>query len=338
MSDIASETTSLTSTEAAAVFVMLLGEDEAASLLGELGPTELQKVGTAMVALGEVDSPRIAQAIAGFIAEAQSERLGSKAPEAQLSNLLTRAVGEVKSANLMQRIAPDNGPRSVEIARWLVPETLVPLVEEEHPQVIAVLLLMIEAESAAQVLAQLPRATQSAVVERVARLGEVSSDAVEMLDQLLRSRITGRFGSAVLEMGGARDAANLINLAGAEVNEAVMPDIESRDAELSQAIEAEMFTFEMLFVLDAKDMGRLLRDVENTDLVNALKGIKEDEQAVFFAAMSSRAAEGIRDEMEMLPKLKKSDVDTAQGNIVDIARKLRDDGEISLGGDDGDFV
>jgi flagellar motor switch protein FliG len=324
--------------EAAAVFVMLLGEEEAAELLARLNPQELQKVGEAMCEIGEIGPPRIAEAIAGFVAEAEVERIGSREPAAQLSGLLTRAVGEVKTANLMQRIAPDAAPRSVEIARWLEPETLAPLIEEEHPQVIAVLLLMIETESAAKVLTMLPAELQSAVVERVARLGKVSGDAVEMLDQLLSSRISGQFGSTVLEMGGARDAANLINLAGQDVSELVMPEIEARDAALSKKIEDEMFTFEMLFVLDAKDMGRLLRDVDNGDLVNALKGIKEDEQAYFFAAMSSRAADGIRDEIDLLPKLKKSDVETAQRNIVEIARKLRDDGEISLGGDDGDFV
>jgi flagellar motor switch protein FliG len=329
---------SLGPAEAAAVFVMLLGEEEAAQLLAKLSPDELQRVGQAMCALGEIGPSRIAEAIAGFVAEADNQQLGSKSPEKELENLLNRAVGEVKTANLMQRIAPDTGPRSVEIARWLEPYTLAPLIEEEHPQVVAVLLLMIEAESAAEVLALLPKERQSAIVERIARSGKVSADAVDMLDQLLSGKITGQFGSQVMEMGGARDAANLINLAGQDFNELVMPEIESRDAELSQAIEAEMFTFEMLFVLDGKDMGRLLRDVENTDLVNALKGIKPNEQDYFFAAMSSRAADGIRDEMELLPKLKKSDVETAQRNIVEVARKLRDDGEISMGGDDGDFV
>ena len=333
-----SELQPIAASECAAVFLMLLDEAEAAALLSRLGPDELQRVGTAMIRLGEVEPPRIAEAIAGFVAEADNAALPAQGRAEQLGTLLQRAVGPVRGDSLMQRILPEARPQAVEIARWLAPEVLAGLVEAEHPQVIAVLLLMLEAEAAGEVLANLPPAVQPAVVERVARLEKVTGEAVSLLDTVLSAQIGERYGAAALAVGGAREAANLINLAGGQVNRTVMPEIERRDSPLAKAIEAEMLTFEMLFELDPQSMGRLLRDVDNVQLVTALKGLEEPERAPFFAAMSSRAADGVRDEIELLSKVKRKDVLAAQKGVIELARRLRDEGEIALGAGDGEFV
>ena len=328
----------IAATECAAVFLMLLSEDEAAALLTRLGPDELQRVGTAMVRLGEVEPARIAEAIAGFVAEADSAALPAQGREARLGAMLERAVGPVRGDSLMQRIVPEAKPQAVEIARWLAPEVLAGLVEAEHPQVIAVLLLMLEAEAAAEVLAALPAPQQTPVVERVARLEKVTAEAVSLLDAVLTAQIGQRFGAGALTLGGAREAANLINLAGGQLGRTVMPEIERRDSPLAKAIEAEMLTFEMLLMLDAQSLGRLLRDVDNGQLVTALKGLAEPDREPFFAAMSSRAADGVRDEIELLSKVRRNDVLAAQKAMIELARRLRDEGEIALGAGDGEFV
>lgn len=329
---------SLPPAEAAAVFLTLLGDEEAAGLLAHLSPRELEIVGTAMCELGEIEDGKIADAIAGFVSEAEREGLPVEDPQVRVSALMRRAVGEVKGSNLMERIVPDDPPRSIEIARWLAPGVILALIEEEHPQVVAVLLLLLDPEVSAQILAALTPELQSQVVERIAKISEVPPDTLDMLDQLLCARIESRHGGKAMKAGGPRDAANLINLIDPAAGRDILPSIEQRNAALANAIEEELFTFEMLFELDAKDMGRLLRDVENEHLITALKGLPEEEQQPFFAAMSSRAADGVRDEMELLPKLKKSDVLDAQKAIIEIARKLSDDGEISLGASDGDFI
>lgn len=333
-----SELQPIAASECAAVFLMLLDEQEAAALLARLGPDELQRVGTAMVRLGEVEPARIAEAIAGFVAEADSAALPAQGRAAQLGAMLERAVGPVRGESLMQRIMPEAKPQAVEIARWLAPDVLAGMVAGEHPQVIAVLLLMLEPDAAAEVLAALPAELQPPVVERVGRLERVTGEAVGLLDTVLSAQIEERFGAAALAVGGAREAANLINLAGGQVNRNVMPEIERRDGQLARAIEAEMLTFEMLFALDPQAMGRLLRDVDNVQLVTALKGLEEADRAPFFASMSSRAADGIRDEIELLSKVKRKDVLAAQKAMIEIARRLRDEGEIALGAGDGEFV
>lgn len=322
----------------AAVIAMLLGDEQAAALLARLEPEELTLIGSKMIDLGEIAPDAITSAILNFVSNAESQSLPSGERPEHVRRVMTQAVGDMKANNLMQRIAPDADCPTVELARWLSPDALLSLVEGEHAQAIAVLLLMIEAEPAAQVLAGLPEEIQPDVVERVARLGPVSPHAVEMLESVLKHRVANQFGSEAIEMGGVRQAADLINAAAGNFGKIVLPIIGEKDADLAKRIENEMFTFDMLFDLDAMAMGRLLRDVENEALVDALKGLPEEDREPFFAAMSSRAADGVKDEIEMRGKLKRSEVDEAQSAVIAKARELADAGEISFGADDGDFV
>jgi flagellar motor switch protein FliG len=295
-------------------------------------------LGEQMIALGDVDPGRIAGAIEGFVKLADDNTMTAHDRPAQVRERMTQALGDVKADSIMQRITPAAPAPSLELARWLAPAVLLPLVENEHPQAIAVLLLLLDAEPAAELLSLLPSSMQPGLVERIARMRQVSGHAMDMLDELLSQRIARRFGKNALSMGGARDAAELINMAARSVSGTVMPVITQNDADLARAIEAEMFTFEMLFDLEPMAMGKLLREVENEILIDALKGLPDDEREPFFAAMSSRAADGVKDEIETRGRLKKSEVLAAQDAIIKVARKLADDGEISLGADDGEFV
>ncbi|MEP6868835.1 MAG: flagellar motor switch protein FliG [Novosphingobium sp.] len=333
---------SLADADRAAVMVMLLDDDSAAGLLAQLQPAELRLLGEKMCALGEIGPEVIAHAIAAFVGK--TEKLGLTAHDrlGQVRSLMTKAVGGVKADNLMQRIVPDEKPASpLELARWLTPQALAPLIAGEHPQAIAVLLIQLDPEVAAEVLADLPGASQSEVVHRIATLGPVQPEALAMLEELLSRRIREHHGSAPLNMGGPREAAELINGAGKAVEKRVMPDITKLDKALAREIEAEMFKFEHLFVLDPQSMGALLREVESDVLIDALKGIEEDQRTVFFRAMSSRAADGVKDEIAGRGRLKMADVQIAQKQIVAAARRLAAEGTIvfgSGGGGDDDYV
>jgi len=328
----------LTRTQRAAVFISLLGDEEAALLLGRMEPSELERIGTAMVTLGDIDPPQIAEAIADFSEEAAREILPARDRSARVRSLLERSLGPTKAESMMLRIAPDERPRSIEMARWLAPSIVLRLIDGEHPQVIAALLLMLEPEPAAEILSGLPAALQPAVVARVAKMGAISGHVIAMIDNLLSQRIGASFGASTLALGGPREAANLINLAAGELKANVLPAIAQQDAPLAERIEDELFTFEMLFELDPMAMGRLLRDVDNEALIDALKGITEAQRAPFFAAMSSRAADGIKDEIELRGRLSRADVAAAQRKIIDLAKSLAEQGEIAIGGESGEFV
>lgn len=322
----------------AAVFLMLLSDEEAAALLSRMQPDQVETIGAAMCELGEIDRAAMAEALEDFVGESTREILAQQDRGGQVRALLERSIGPAKTRSMMMRIEPEPKVRGIEIARWLAPAVILQLIEDEHPQVIAALLLLLEPEPAAEVLSSLSEALQPLVVERVARMGPVSQQAVMMIENLLSQRIGSSFGASALALGGPREAANLINLAAGDMRGTVLPAIAQRDGDLAEKIEEEMFTFEMLFELAPKDMERLLRDVDNEALVDALKGLKEPERDPFFRAMSSRAADGIRDEIDMRGRLARSEVMVAQRKIVEAARSLADQGEIAIGADDGEFV
>ncbi len=322
----------------AAVMIMLLEEDQAAEILRQLGPEELQILGEKMCELGDIGPEQITQAIAGFVGNTQNGGISARGRGDHVRRVMTRAVGEVKADSLMQRIMPqgvDTGP-AIELARWLTPQALIPLIKGEHPQAIAVLLVQLHAEVAAEVLHSLPTDVQPQVMHRIATLGPVSVEVMRMLEAVLENRISASHGQAMLSLGGARQAADIINNLGKAAEKRIMPEITRIDKAMAKEIENELFKFEHLFALDAKGMGALLREVESDILINALKGIPEDQREVFFAAMSSRAADGVRDEIAGRGRLKLAEVVEAQKAIVVVARRLAADGTIQIGTSGGD--
>ena len=325
----------------AAVLVMLLAEDDATGLLARLSPEELQLLGAKMCELGEIDPRAIADAIAGFAERADQAGFPAQDRAPDVRRLMTGAVGELKADNLMRRITPPEARKpatSLALARWLDPEVIVSLVADEHPQAIAVLLLQLDPQVAAQVLAGLPPEAQTPVVHRVARLGPIAPEALTVLEELLTAKIARSHGRMPLMMGGVREAAEIINNASRSVEKRVMPEIGKLDKKLAKELEYELFKFEHLYVLDAKMMGQLLREVENETLIDALKGIPEEEREPFFAAMSTRAADGVRDELEARGRLRKADVQAAQQAVIVIAKRLAADGVIVLGDGGDEYV
>ena len=335
-----SELSAIAGPDRAAVMVMILEDAQASLLLAQFEPEELQLLGERMVALGEIGPAAIVDAIAGFVEHADTQGLTDHGRFERVANLMTSALGELKAENLMKRIAPE-GPGKVspiEIARWLNADVLVPLIREEPPQAIAVLLVQLDPDVAAQVLQALPDGVQGAVVHRVATLGPVSAEAITMLEMVLARRIGERHGAAPLQMGGVEEAAAILNASARTVEKRVMPEIAKLDKALARTIEGEMFKFEHLFALDDKAIGALLREVESERLIAALKGVAEDSREVFFRSMSSRAADGLRDEIAQLGRMKMAEVIEAQKAIVTIARRLAAEGVIVFGAGDDDYV
>ena len=326
----------------AAVMVMLLGEEEAARLLAGLTPEELRTLGAKMCAMGEIGPGAIADAIANFASSAGNSGISAHGRVDSVRRIMTGALGEMKADSIMRRVAPpEEGPRTpaLEIAQWLEPEVLIPLVQDEHPQAIAVLLVQLEPSVAAAVLAGLPEELHTPVVHRVAKLGPVAPEAIAILEETLAAKISGAHGKATLAMGGVTEAAEIINSAARTIEKRVMPGINKLDKQLAKDLESEMFKFEHLFELDAQMMGQLLREVESELLIDALKGLEEEQREVFFGAMSSRAADGLRDEIEERGRIKRTDVEAAQKAIVTVAKKLAADGTIVFGGGaDDDYV
>jgi flagellar motor switch protein FliG len=218
------------------------------------------------------------------------------------------------------------------------PGVIVELIADEHPQAIALLLLQLDTEVAAQVLASLPDAAQTPVIQRIARLGPVTPEALTVLEDLLSAKIARSHGRMPLAMGGVRDAADIINGAARTVERRVMPEIGRIDKKLAKELEFELFKFEHLYGLEPKMMGALLREIESETLIDALKGIAEDERGPFFAAMSQRAADGVRDELEARGRVRKADMLAAQQLVIADCQAARAEGTIVLGDGGDEYV
>lgn len=325
----------------AAVMVMLLGEEEAARLLAGLSPEELRRLGTKMCELGEIGPTAIADAIASFADSASQSGISAHGRIDDVRRIMTGALGEVKADSIMRRVAPpENAPRNpaLEIAQWLEPDVLIPLIQDEHPQAIAVLLVQLEPATAAAVLAGLPEDLHTPVVHRIASLGPVSPEAIAILEETLAAKIAGTHGIRKLTMGGVREAAEIMNSAARSMEKRVIPGLNKLDKQLARDIESEMFKFEHLLDLDTQTIGQLLREIESEVLIDALKGLEDAQREVFFGAMSTRAADGLRDEIEERGRIKRADVDAAQKAIVATAKRLAADGTIIVGGADDDYV
>ncbi len=333
------EVTSIEGSDRAAIMVMLLDEEEAARLLSGLSPDELRTLGTKMCAIGEIGPRTIADAIASFAESAGQAGISSHNRIDNVRRIMTGALGELKADSLMRRVAPEGEAGrtpALELAQWLDPEVLIPLIAGEHPQAIAVRLVQLDPVTAAAVLAGLPEELHTPVVHRIARLGPVSPEAITLLDDMLAQKIARAHGKAPLQMGGVREAAEIINNAARAVEKRVMPAIGRIDKKLAKELESEMFKFEHLFGLDKRMMGQLVREIESEVLVDALKGLEEKQRDAFFEAMSSHAADGVRDEIEARGRIKRADVEAAQKEIVAIAKRLAAEGTImfSSGGDE----
>jgi flagellar motor switch protein FliG len=325
----------------AAVMMMLLDEHQATQILGQLDPAELRVLGDRMCSLGEIDPATISRTVNDFLGRTEQDGMPASDRIQQVQSLMVGAVGEVKAENLMRSIVPPGQRRqsAIELAKWLDADVLAGLVEGEHPQAIAVLLVQIDPQIAARVLHLLPAGEQPEVVHRIATLGAVSQEALAMLEDLLERRIASVHGSLPLQMGGPVEAAEIINRSGKNIEKQVMTHLAKVDRALARRIEAEMFRFEHLYVLDGQAMGTLLREVESATLIDALKGVSEEERQWFLGAMSSRAADGVRDEIEARGRIKMAEVEAAQKEIIDIARRLAADGLIVFGaGGDDDYV
>lgn len=325
----------------AALMVLLLEEDVASSLLSQLSADELRSLGKEMVALGEVEPETVTHAISAFAREAAPNPMPQSIGSSRVRHLFTEAVGPMKADSLMRECQPGEQPTpkhpSLELLKWLDRDAVLPLVVGEHPQVITALLMQMNPETAANVLASMPEDTQADLVHRVATIKPISLEAIAFLAELVEKGLAETYGKLPITLAGLPQAADIVNSAAKDVSKKLMPKLAKRDKVIAKRLEEAMFSFDLLYGFDAKSMGTLLREVESDVLIDALKGIPEEERELFFAAMSSRAADGVRDEIETRGRLRRDEVDKAQRAMIDVARRLASEGVLSLGGDD-DYV
>ncbi|MEH3045766.1 flagellar motor switch protein FliG [Sphingomonas adhaesiva] len=330
-----------TGTERAAVLMMLVGDDEAAAILQKLEPEEVRNLGSAMFSVADVSEEEVEAVLDDFVGRAR-ERTGiTFDPGRKVESVMTRALGPEKAESVLARITPTEAVCEIDMLDWLDASEIAGILDKEHPQIAAVLIANLDPEVGSKVLEQLPEAVQPDILHRIAKLGPITPEAVETLRTLIATR-TGGGGaggsSASLQLGGAREAAKLLQGARKSVEQRVMPKLFKMDRDIARQIEEAMFVFENLLEMDDKNLGTLIRNVDGDTLTRALKGVDEAARNRILGCMSARAADGIRDDMEARGPMKLSEVLDAQKVMIQIARNLAKDGTIQMGAGDDDYV
>ncbi len=324
--------------ERAAVLMMLVGDDEAAAILQKLEPEEVRQLGKAMFAVADVSEPEVETVLDNFVDRARERTAVGFDPRPRIETMMTRALGREKAESVLARITPPADACQIDLLDWLDANEIATLIEKEHPQIAAVLIANLDPAVGAQVLELLPDAVQPDVLHRIARLGPITPEAVETLKTMLSGRIGEGSKPAGLMLGGTREAARIMSSARKATEARVMPKLFKIDREVARAIEEAMFVFDNLLDLDDKNLGTLIRNIDGDVLVRALKGVDETVRGRFLGCMSSRAADGVRDELESRGPMRLSEVLEAQKAIIQIARGLAKDGTIIMSGGEDDYV
>jgi flagellar motor switch protein FliG len=314
-----------------AILMLALGEDEAAEVMRYLGPREVQKLGAAMSSMKSVQNEELEAVLEAFRSETeQNTSIGVDSDE-YIRTVLTKALGDDKASSLITRILGARDASGIESLKWMDAQSVADLIRNEHPQIVATILVHLERDHACEVLGQFTERLRNDVVLRIATLDGVQPAALRELNDVLTRLLTGNENLKKKPMGGIRTAAEILNFLSGENETSVMNNLREYDADMAQKIMDEMFVFENVMEIEDRGIQVILREVQSESLIIALKGAGEDLREKIFKNMSQRAAEMMREDLESKGPVRLSEVEAQQKEILQIVRRLAEEGQIQLG-------
>ncbi|AWL12562.1 Flagellar motor switch protein FliG [Saliniradius amylolyticus] len=322
--------------EKAAILLLSLQEEDAAQILKHLEPKQVQKLGSTMATLDDMTQNKITAVHKHFIEEIQNHSTIGFQSQEFVKKALTAALGEDKAANLIDQILMGGGAKGLDSLKWMDSKQVASIIRNEHPQIQTIVLSYLEAEQSAEIMAQFPEKVRLDLMMRIANLEEVQPAALQELNEIMEKQFAGQAGTQAAKMGGLKSAAEIMNYLDTNIEGQLMDAIREQDEEMSQQIQDLMFVFDNLAEVDDRAMQTLLREVEQDALLKALKGADDAVKDKVTKNMSKRASEMLLDDLEAMGPVRVSEVETAQKEILGVARRLADAGEIMLGGGGGD--
>jgi len=327
-----------TGTERAAILLLTLGEKEAAEVLKQMGAKEVQRIGAAMAKLQNVSKEEVQSVINDFSASVENQTSVGVGAEDFLRKVLVDALGQEKAAGIIDRISVGRSTKGLEALKWMDGRAVAELIRLEHPQIIAIVLAYLEPDQSAEVLAHLPANMRSDIMVRIATLDGVQPSALSELDDIMEKTFAGKGTTRTSALGGAKAAANIINNLEPSQEGIIMEQITQTDEQLGSRIQDLIFVFDNLLEIDDRSMQELLRQVASDKLLLAMKGAEDDMKEKIFKNMSQRAAEMLKDDLESKGPVKISEVEGAQKEILQTARKLAEAGAIQLASKGDEYV
>lgn len=319
-----------------AVLMLALGENEAAEVMKYLSPKEVQKLGAAMATLKSVGREQVETVVTDFLSLAEQSSDLSLDSDEYIRAVLTKALGTDKASGVLDRILKNRDSSGIESLKWMDAQTVADLVINEHPQIIATILVHLDADHASSILGFFAERLRQDVMLRIATLDGVQPTALKELNDVLAKLLSGNESLKKQSMGGIKVAAEIMNFMNGENEAVLMEGLKSYDEELAQKIMDEMFVFDDIINIDDKGIQTVLREVQSETLIIALKGTTAEMREKIFKNMSSRAAEMMREDLENRGPVKLSDVEAQQKQMLQIVRRLVDEGQIILAGKGGD--
>jgi flagellar motor switch protein FliG len=318
-----------------AILMLALGHEEAAEVFKYLGPKEVQKLGTAMTGVGNVSRERIEAVLREFHDETEG-RVSLADTDEYLRSVLKKALGDDKAAHLIDRILQGNESAGIESLKWLDAASVAEMIRNEHPQIIATIMVHLERDHASEILNLLSERLRNDVMMRIATLESIQPLAMRELNEVLTQLLSGGEITKKSTLGGVKAAAEILNYMGGAVEASVLANLREHDADLAQKIQDKMFTFDNILDLDDRSIQLLLREIQSETLIIALKGTSQELKDHIFKNMSTRAAEALKEDLEAKGPVRLSEVEAEQKEILKVVRKLVDEGQIVLGGKGGE--
>lgn len=325
-------TINLSRLDQAAILLLSLGEASAAEVLKHMGPKEVQRLGAAMSQLKNVQQYEVEVVLSNFLEEVRTQTGLGMGTDNYIRNMLVSALGEDKANGLLDRILMGGNTTGLDTLKWMEARSVADIIRNEHPQIQAIVLAYLDPDQSAEVLTYFPEKVRLDVMMRVASLDTVQPSALQELNDILEKQFSGNAGSQTKAMGGYKMAAEIMNNLDSSMEGELMEAIKEIDEDMGLQISDLMFVFDNLKEVDGKGIQALLREVSSDVLILALKGAEDDLKEKIFSNMSQRAAELLRDDLDAKGPVRVSEVETAQKEILTIARRMADAGEIMLGG------
>lgn len=318
--------------EDAAILLMSLGEEEAAEVFKHLEPKEVQSLGEAIARMKAVTKERIGNVLDRFAKESTEMGVLVADNDEYIKAVLRKALGDDKANLLIDRIIQGSDVTGIESLKWMDAGSVAELLRNEHPQIVAAILVHLDPDQSSSVLKFFPERQRNEVMVRIATLDGIQPSALKDLNEVLSKVLAGGQQIRKSSLGGVKPAAEIINMMGSSIETSVLDYIREADGDLAQRIMDNMFTFDDLIKLDDKGYQSLLKEVQTESLIIALKGASPEIREKVFKNMSSRAAETLREDLESRGPVKLSEVEAEQKELLKIVRRLADEGQIVMGG------
>ena len=321
----------LSGAEKAGILLLTLGEEVAAEVLQLMRPKEVQIVGSTMATMHDISRPMVESVIDNFFDTLESQTALGIGNDTYIRGMLERALGD-KAGSVIDRILLGSGSNGLESLKWMDSKSIAEIIRLEHPQIIAIVLSYLESDSAAQVLSHLPENTRAGILMRIATLDGVQPAAIKELDSIMEKYFSDNENVKSSMVGGEKTAADILNFMDTSLENKLMDQVRTENEDLAVKIEDLMFVFDNLRDVDDRGIQTMMREISTDLLTLALKGVDDEFQQKFLKNMSSRAAEMLVEDMEAKGPVKLSEVEAAQKEILAVARKLEESGEIMLSG------